>query len=77
MECTIQEETPSRLTRAIKSMFQSVEGIVRINGKSSLPFNLGKSVKQGGSLSPLLFIIFMDEVLKTCEARTNNGNEKA
>lgn len=65
--------TPPKLTRAIKSMFDRVEGVVRMNGETSGTFLLEKGVKQGDSLSPLLFVIFMDEVLKVCKARTEKS----
>lgn len=55
------------------SMFQRVDGIVRLNGKKSEPFKLEKGIKQGDSLSLLLFIICTDEVLKTCKARTDKS----
>jgi hypothetical protein len=47
-----------------------VEGVVRLNGKLSNAFLMERGVKQGDSLSPLLFIAFMDEVLKMCKRRT-------
>ena len=54
-------------------MFHIVDGIIRLTSKKSEPFILEKGVKQGDSLSPLFFIIFMDEVLKTCKARTDKS----
>jgi hypothetical protein len=47
-----------------------VKGVVRINGHSSDPFNIERGVKQGESMSPLLFIIVMDAILKICKRRT-------
>lgn len=65
------KNVPSKLICAIKATYQNSKGIVRINGKESRPFNMSKGVKQGDSLSPLLFIIFMDEILKICKRRTS------
>jgi hypothetical protein len=47
-----------------------VKGVVRINGRSSDPFDIERGVKQGDSMSPLLFIIVMDAILKICKRRT-------
>lgn len=43
---------------------------MRLKGITSRPFPMEKGVKQGDCLSPLLFITVMDEVMKTCKART-------
>jgi hypothetical protein len=51
-------------------MYERVEGVVRLDGKLFNAFLMERGVKQRDSLSPLLFISFMDEVLKTCKRRT-------
>jgi hypothetical protein len=43
---------------------------VRINGRSSDPFDVERGVRQGDSMSPLLFIIAMDAILKISKRRT-------
>jgi hypothetical protein len=48
-----------------------VEGVVRLEGETSGPFQIDAGVKQGDSLSPLLFVAFMDEVTKICKRRTD------
>ena len=65
-----KKNVPPRLTEAIKSTFSNITGIVRTNGKESQPFRMASGIKQGDSLSPLLFIIVMDEVHKICRLRT-------
>jgi hypothetical protein len=59
MECTSQRVDPSHKSNA-----------VRLDGKLSKAFLMERGVKQGDSLSPLLFISFVDEVLKICKRRT-------
>jgi hypothetical protein len=54
-------------------MYERVEGVVRLDGKLSNAFLMERGVRQRGSLSPLLFISFMDEVLKICKRRTESG----
>jgi hypothetical protein len=61
---------PEALTQAIKSTFTGVKGVVRINRHSSNPFDIERGVKQGDSMSPLLFIIVTDAILKICKRRT-------
>jgi hypothetical protein len=47
-----------------------VKEVVRINGRSSDPFDIERGVKQGDSMSPLLFIIVMDAIWKICKRQT-------
>jgi hypothetical protein len=61
---------PEALTQAMKSTITGVKGVVRINSRSSDPFDIERGVKQGDSMSPLLFIIVMDAILKICKRRT-------
>jgi hypothetical protein len=48
-------------------MYKRVEGVVRLDGKHSNDFLTERGVKQGDSYCPLLFISFMDAVLKICK----------
>jgi hypothetical protein len=67
------KQIPGKLVRAIKAMFCRPMGMVRLDGRTSQPFQMEKGVRQGDSLSPLLFVIFMDEVIKTCRRRTERS----
>ena len=60
-----KKKTPSKLMRAVQSIFQKVQGVVHMDGKTSGTFDMERGIKQGDSLSPLLFIVFMDEIMKT------------
>jgi hypothetical protein len=51
-------------------MYERVVGVLRLDGKLSNAFLMERGVKQEDSLSPLLFISFMDKVLKICTRRT-------
>jgi hypothetical protein len=64
-----RKNVPSKLIRVIKAMYETVEGVVRFDGKLAYAFLMERGVKQGDSLSPLSFILFMDEVLKICKRR--------
>lgn len=59
-EAFIAKNVPKNLAEAIKSKYQEPKEIVRLNRLESNYFNILKGVKQGESLSTLLF---MDEVL--------------
>jgi hypothetical protein len=69
-EALAEINVPEALTQAIKSTFTGVKGVVRINGRSSDPFDIERRVRQGDSMSPLLFIIVMGAILKICKRRT-------
>ena len=57
------------LLRVIKSMYQASEACVRVDGEMSEWFEVKQGVRQGCPLSPWLFNIFLDMVVR--EARTN------
>ena len=58
--CNLKEKPPLHSTREM----------VRIDGLVSEEFEMENGVKQGESLSPLLFIILLDEIIKICKRRT-------
>lgn len=70
-EALVAKRVPIRLINAIKSVYEQPVGIVRIDGEMSEEFLMERGVKQGDSLSPLLFNIFLDEITKICKRRTN------
>lgn len=52
------------LLEAIKSIYVGSKAAVRIDGELSEAFEVNEGVRQGCCLSPLLFIIFMDKIIK-------------
>ena len=55
-----------KLLRAIDSLYTNSEAAVRIDGKFSDWFRVKTGVRQGCKLSPLLFIIYMNEIIRNC-----------
>ena len=55
----------------VQSVYEQPMGIVCIDGEMSWEFPMDKEVKQGDSLSPLLFNVFLDGIIKICKRRTN------
>lgn len=53
------------------NIYKSSRAAVRIDGKLSSWFDVSIGLRQGCSLSPLLFIIFMDKIIKTAHLRGN------
>lgn len=47
---------------------QEAKGVLRANGRDSKSFLIERGVRQRNSLSPLLFVIFMDEIYNYCTA---------
>ena len=61
---------------AIENVYRTVYGRVRLNGKESELFKWTKGLKQGDSLSPLLFNLVMDQVTKTCNNKLRQKKVK-
>ena len=57
-------EIPSNLKRAIKSIYVKCESKVKLRDGDTEWFEVKTGVRQGGVVSPLLFIIFMDRCMK-------------
>ena len=53
-----------KLTAAIEKVYKKAKGRVRLNGRESNTFEWTKGIKQGDSLSPLLFNLIMDQITK-------------
>ena len=46
--------------------YETSTACVELNGEVSQPFNISSGVKQGGILSPFLFNLYIDDLLKQC-----------
>ena len=53
-----------RMWRVIKNMYDIIQSAVSLEGEVSEQFNIGQGVAQGCSLSPILFSIFINQLLK-------------
>src|SRR5678816_4156031 len=56
-----------RLLNGIKSMYEDSEACVRINGVKGDWFSINSRVRQGCVMSPWLFNLYMDGVMKELE----------
>ena len=52
-----------QLLNAIKSLYMHSEVCVRVNGATTKPFRVSVGLRQGCSLSPILFLIYMDRIV--------------
>lgn len=57
-------EIPNQLVQVVRSVYRNVRGRVQINGKKVRYFRMAIRIEQGDSLSPLLFIMIMDRIIK-------------
>lgn len=59
------------LLRAIKSLYANSKAVVRVDGDLSDWFEVRNGLRQGCTISPLLFIIYMDKLIKSANLRGN------
>lgn len=59
------------LLEAVKSIYVDSRAAVRIDGELSESFEVKEGVRQGCCLSPILFIIFMDKIIKQAGIQGN------
>src|SRR6202000_1219471 len=63
--------TRGRLLEAIKNIYVGSKAAVRIDGEMSEAFEVEEGVRQGCCLSSLLFIIFIDKVIRQANIEGN------
>ena len=57
-----------QLLTAIKSLYMQSEVCVGVNSATTKPFRVSVGPRQGCSLSPILFLIYMDKIVKKSES---------
>ena len=63
----LQYGIDGQLLTAIKSLYMYSEVCVRVNNATTKPFRVSVGLRQGCSLSPILFLIYMDRIAKKSE----------
>ena len=56
-----------KMWRVIKKMYEESKSMVFLDGERSEAFNVEQGVAQGCSLSPILFSVFINDLLKEVE----------
>ena len=64
----LQYGIDGQLLTAIKSLYVHSEVCVRVNSATTKPFRVSVGLRQGCSLSPILFLIYMDGIVKKSES---------
>ena len=64
----LQNGIDGPLLTAIKSLCMHSEVCVRVNSATIKPFRASKGPRQGCSLSPILFLIYMDGIVRKSES---------
>ena len=65
-----------KLLKAVQAFYRNSRACVRVNGKVSEEFDIHVGVRQGCVMSPWLFNIYMDGVMREMKARVGRGGVK-
>lgn len=72
---TLQElEVSKELIEVIRSVYETVRARIQIAGQRSEEFRMNRGIKQGDSLSPLLFVVLMDKIVRRTKDKGNHLN---
>lgn len=55
-----------KLSRVIKSLYTCTRNYIISNNNRSEEFETKEGLRQGGVMSPVLFVLFMDEIIRKC-----------
>ena len=66
--CCCSVALDGQLLNAIKSLYMHSEVCVRVNSATTKPFRVSVGLLQGCSLSPILFLTYMDRIVKKSES---------
>lgn len=66
------EHVSSKLVRAIKSMYNVVKSCIRFKSSHSIFFTSHMGLKQGDPCSPLLFMLFINDIIENINADFEN-----
>ena len=67
-EVLLQYGIDGQLLTAIKPLHMHSEVCVRVNSATTKPFRVSVGLRQGCSLSPILFLIYMDRIVQKSES---------
>ena len=59
--------------RLIKNLYMGQTVMIRIDGINSKPGKIGRAVRQGCPLSPLLFNIYIEEIVREAMEKVSDG----
>jgi hypothetical protein len=63
IECLREREVPEQIVRVIKELNTDTITRIRSNNQTSRPIIIKNGVRQGDSLSPMLFNLIMDQII--------------
>ena len=67
-EVLLQYGIEGQLATSVKSLYEYCEVGVRVNSATTKSFRVSVGLRQGCSLSPILFLIYMDRIVKKSES---------
>ena len=62
----LRQSVPERLINSVMALYRETRSSVRVGGETSVDFGIELGVHQGSVLSPLLFIVVMEEATNEC-----------